>query len=162
MTLNIKIQKMKNLKLFVLVAIMAFTSSISLAQIAPVDDQKLAIGGYDLVSYFTVSKATKGDKKFTVEYNGANYYFSSASNQKLFKANPTKYLPQVDGYCAWGVAEKSAKFPINPETFKVVNGKLYLFFNGDFNGQPFNTLTEWNKDEAKQLQAIEAAWTQLN
>ncbi|MBF2709873.1 YHS domain-containing (seleno)protein [Flavobacterium soyangense] len=149
---------MKNLKSLVLVAVVALFSNFASAQTAPVDKDKLANGGYDVVSYFTVNKAVKGDKKFAVEYNGANYYFASAKDQKAFKANPTKFLPQCDGYCAWGVAEKNVKFPVNPETFKVVNGKLYLFFNGDFKGAPFNTLNEWNKDEKKQLDKLDAAW----
>lgn len=145
---------MKNLKSILLVAILALFSNFALAQVEPVDKNKLAIGGYDVVSYFTPQKATKGDKKFATEYNGVNYYFANAKNQKAFKANPTKYLPQCDGYCAWGVSEKNAKFPINPLTYKVVDGKLYLFFNGDNNGTQFNSLTEWNKDEKKHLKNL--------
>lgn len=149
---------MKNLKSLVFVAIVAMFSNFASAQTAPVDNDRLANGGYDVVSYFTVNKAVKGDKKFAVEYNGADYYFASEKDQKAFKADPTKYLPQCDGYCAWGVAEKNVKFPVNPETFKVLNGKLYLFFNGDLDGKPFNTMTEWNKDEKKLLGKIDEAW----
>ncbi len=47
------------------------------------------------------------------------------------------------------------------KTFKVVDGKLYLFFNGDLEGKPFNTLNEWNKDEKKQLKNINTSWTKL-
>ncbi|MBF2708073.1 YHS domain-containing (seleno)protein [Flavobacterium soyangense] len=153
---------MKNLKNLVVVAVLALFSNFASAQnTAPVNQEGIANGGYDVVSYFTVNKATKGSQKFTVEQNGAKYYFASAKNQKAFKANPKKYLPVCDGYCAWGVSEKQSKFPVNPETFKIVDGKLYLFFNGDFNGTPFNTLNEWNKDEKKQLNNIDAAWNKL-
>ncbi len=152
---------MKNLKTLLAVAIIALFSNAIVAQTQPVDKNNLAIGGYDVVSYFTANKATKGTKQFTATNNGVTYYFASAKNQKAFKANPTKYLPQCDGYCAWGVAEKNVKFPVNPETFKVVNGKLYLFFNGDFEGKPFNTLTEWNKEESKQLKNIDKAWSKI-
>jgi len=152
---------MKKLKTLLVVAIIALFSNAITAQTQPVDQNKLANGGYDVVSYFTANKATKGTKQFTVTNNGARYYFASAKNQKAFKANPNKYLPQCDGYCAWGVAEKNVKFPVNPETFKVVNGKLYLFFNGDFEGKPFNTLTEWNKEESKQLKNIDKAWSNI-
>lgn len=152
---------MKQLKIWVAALFMLGTTLSVTAQTAPVDKNKLAIGGYDLVAYFSTNKATKGVKKYTSTYNGVIYYFASANNRKAFKANPSQYLPQCDGYCAWGVSEKSTKFPINPETFKIVNGKLYLFFNGDYNGQPFNTLTEWNKDEAKQLRNIDANWQKI-
>ena len=153
---------MKKLNSLVFVAIVAMISNFTAAQTAPVDNNKLANGGYDVVSYFTMNKAVKGDKKFAVEYNGANYYFSSATDQKAFTADPTKYLPQCDGYCAWGVAEKKVKFPVNPETFKVIDGKLYLFFNGDLDGKPFNTKTEWNKDEKNLLNKIDDAWIIVN
>jgi YHS domain-containing protein len=131
------------------------------AQVAPVDKNKLAIGGYDVVAYFKANKATKGAPKYAASYQGVTYRFASAANRKAFQANPAQYLPQCDGYCAWGVSEKSDKFPINPETFKVVGGKLYLFYNGPFNGQNFNTLDEWNKDEDRHLKTIDANWQKI-
>jgi len=153
---------MKNLKQLVIVAIIALFSNFASAQnVDPINKEGVANGGYDVVSYFSANKANKGSSKFAVEQNGAKYYFASAKNQKAFKANPKKYLPVCDGYCAWGVAEKQTKFPVNPETFKIINGKLYLFFNGDFNGNPFNTLPEWNKDEKKLLKNIDAAWIKV-
>lgn len=153
---------MKNLKNLVLVAVVAlFSNFVSAQNIDPVSKEGVAIGGYDVVSYFTAKKPTKGNSKFAAEQNGVKYYFASAENQKAFKANPKKYLPACDGYCAWGVSEKGTKFPINPETYKIVDGKLYLFFDGDYNGTPFNTLTEWNKDEKKQLKNIDAAWSKI-
>ncbi|MDG1871761.1 MAG: YHS domain protein, partial [Flavobacterium sp.] len=63
--------------------------------------------------------------------------------------------------CAWGVAEKDSKFSINPETFKVVDNKLYLFFNGDLNGTTVNTLDIWNKDESKYLSKIDSKWAAI-
>jgi YHS domain-containing protein len=152
---------MKKIKAFATAAVLLIMTNFTLAQVAPVDKNKLANGGYDVVSYFTAAKATKGVKKYAAAYNGANYYFASSKNKATFKANPGQYLPQCNGYCAWGVSEKSAKFPVNPETFKIVDGKLYLFFNGDYNGQPFNTLTEWNKDEQKQLDNIKGNWDKI-
>ncbi len=152
---------MKKLKSILAIAVIALISNFVNAQTEPVDKNGLAIGGYDVVAYFTANKATKGNAEFTAKNNGATYKFASAKNLKAFKTNPTKYLPQTGGYCAWGVSEKNTKFSSNPETFKVVNGKLYLFFNGDYNGSPFNTLTEWNKDEKKNLASIDANWTKL-
>jgi YHS domain-containing protein len=152
---------MKKIKLLLAALLIIVTADFSMAQVAPVDKNKLANGGYDVVAYFSVNKAIKGTGKFAAAYNGATYYFSSKKNLVAFKAAPGQYLPQCDGYCAWGVSEKSAKFPVNPETFKIIDGKLYLFFNGDYNGQPFNTLTEWNKDEKKQLSSIKANWDKI-
>ncbi len=151
---------MKTIKNAIL-AIVLFSSSIIFAQVDPVGKDKVANGGYDFVAYFTDNAAVKGKIEFTHEINGVKYQFASAAHKILFKSNPEKYLPVCDGYCAWGVAEKESKFPINPETFKVLDGKLYLFFNGDFNGKPFNTLQEWNKAESSLLPKLSENWVKI-
>jgi YHS domain-containing protein len=143
-------------------AIALFASGIAAAQnVDPVDKNKIANGGYDFVSYLADNAAVKGSKEFTHEMNGVKYQFASAKNRNLFKTNPEKYLPVCDGYCAWGVAEKGIKVPVNPETFKVIDGKLYLFFNGKLNGSPLNTLPEWNKNESQLLSNLPVNWTKL-
>src|SRR5258706_6716442 len=96
-------------------------------------DDGIAIKGYDPVSYFTAGKAVKGSKAMAVYSQGATYYFSSVANKELFKANPAKYLPEYGGWCAYAMGAKGEKVNIDPETFKIVNGKLYLFYNRFFN-----------------------------
>jgi hypothetical protein len=46
------------------------------------------------------------------------------------------------------------KVDIDPETFKIVDGKLYLFYNRFFN----NTLKTWNKDEAHLRSSADKNW----
>jgi len=46
---------------------------------------------------------------------------------------------------------------VDPETFKIVNGKLYLFYNKFFN----NTLKSWNKDEANLKIKADKNWTNI-
>lgn len=145
-------------------ASLAITISITSAfaqNVDPIGKDKIANGGYDFVSYQTNHKAEKGSKQFIHEINGIKYLFASAEHRNLFKNNPEKYLPVCDGYCAWGVAEKGIKVPVNPETFKVLDGKLYLFFNGDLNAKPLNTLPEWNKDEQNLLTQLPVNWAKL-
>jgi len=114
----------------------------------------LAIKGYDPVAYFTVGKAVKGSKDLSVYSVGATYYFSSAANKELFKANPDKYMPEYGGWCAYAMGAKGEKVSVDPETFKIVNGKLYLFYNAFFN----NTLKDWNKDEVNLKKKADANW----
>ena len=153
---------MKHLKTSLAVITMVMTYGISQAQVVePVDKNKIANGGYDLVGYFTDNAAVKGSEQYTAEYRGAKYEFASAEHLNLFKSHPDNYLPVCDGYCAWGVAEKGKRVPVNPQTYKIINGKLYLFFNGDFNGSPFNTLEEWNKNEKQLLTELPAKWKKL-
>jgi YHS domain-containing protein len=54
-------------------------------------ENKLAIQGYDPVSYIEQKKAVKGKKELAVNVNGAIYYTSSEKNKELLKKDPTKY-----------------------------------------------------------------------
>lgn len=111
-------------------------------------ENKIAIQGYDPVTYFTQVKAVKGKKELSASYQGIIYQFSSNTNKNAFLKNPSQYEPQYGGWCAYAMGNSGEKVEINPETFKIIDGKLYLFYNAYFN----NTLKSWNKDE-KQLKA---------
>lgn len=117
----------------------------------------LAIEGYDPVAYFQSSKAVEGKEDITTVYSGVTYRFSTAQNRESFKADPAKYEPQYGGWCAYAMGAKGEKVEIDPETFKVTDGKLYLFYNKFFN----NTLPEWNKDEAHLKANADKSWTKF-
>lgn len=127
------------------------------AQTAPVNEDGLAIGGYDVVAYFS-GEASQGTPTYVAEHNGVTYHFASQNNLETFKDSPVQYLPQFDGYCAWGVGARDTKFPSNPETFDIIDGKLYLFFNGPFNGEPFNTLLPWSAETTQLNKQAHAKW----
>jgi YHS domain-containing protein len=103
---------------------------------------KVAIDGYDLTSYFTLNKAIKGSKKISAKYEGATYYFKSEQNKQEFLKSPEKFLPQYGGWCAYAMGAKAEKVSIDPETFIITDGKLYLFYNSYFN----DTSEKWNSD----------------
>ncbi|MFY8127453.1 MAG: YHS domain-containing (seleno)protein [Chitinophagaceae bacterium] len=117
-------------------------------------EKGLAIQGYDAVAYFTANKAIKGNKQFTTTYEGATYYFSSAANRDLFIKTPKSYEPQYGGWCAYAMGATNEKVEIDPETFKIKDGKLFLFYHSWIN----NTLTKWNKDETSLYSKAEANW----
>ncbi|MEO5595195.1 MAG: YHS domain-containing (seleno)protein [Chitinophagaceae bacterium] len=117
----------------------------------------IAISGYDPVTYFTLNKPVKGNKENAVAYEGVTYYFSSAANKEEFKKNPGKYEPEYGGWCSYAMGAKGEKVEVDPKTFKIVNGKLNLFYNKFFN----NTLTDWNKDEANLKKKADASWTKI-
>jgi YHS domain-containing protein len=104
--------------------------------------------GYDVVAYFN-NEAKEGNKEISTEYDGVQFYFSSQENLKTFQQNPTKYIPQYGGFCAYAMGVKGSKVAINPETFEIRDGKLYLFYN---RGNT-NTLTLWTDEGAEQLKA---------
>ncbi|MBL7703390.1 MAG: YHS domain-containing protein [Ferruginibacter sp.] len=120
-------------------------------------DNGLAIKGYDPVAYFTQSKAVKGKKELAVSYLGTLYHFSSETNKEIFKAAPFKYEPEYGGWCAYAMGQSGEKVPVDPETFKVLNGKLYLFYNRYFT----NTLKDWNKNEAALKKKADLNWPSL-
>jgi YHS domain-containing protein len=114
----------------------------------------LAIQGYDPVAYFTQNKALEGSKQFTTNYEGVSYRFASAANKDLFLKDPKKYEPQYGGWCAYAMGATNDKVDIDPETFKIVNGKLYLFYHTLIN----NTLTKWNKAETTLKPKADKNW----
>ncbi|WP_342085191.1 YHS domain-containing (seleno)protein [Dyadobacter sp. OTU695] len=114
----------------------------------------LAIQGYDPVAYFTMNKAIEGRKDFSASYNGVTYRFASKQNKDEFTHNPARYEPQFGGWCAFAMGKKGEKVEIDPGTFKVVDGKLYLFYNKFFN----NTLKSWNLDEARLKTQADRNW----
>ena len=113
--------------------------------------------GYDVVAYFN-NQAVEGNKQFTTEFNGVKYKFSSQENLASFVKNPTAYIPQYGGYCAYAIAVKSDKVSIDPETFKIIDGKLYLFYNA----WGTNTLELWKKEkEPELLQQADINWEHI-
>lgn len=117
-------------------------------------EKKVAIQGYDPVAYFTKGIAVKGNKTLAVTYMGVIYYFSSKSNKEMFFKNPGAYEPQYGGWCAYAMGNSGEKVEVDPETFKIIDGKLYLFYNAFFN----NTLKKWNKDQSALKAKADKNW----
>lgn len=87
-----------------------------------------AIEGYDPVAYFTLNKALKGKQQFSHQWNGEKWLFISEQHRDLFISNPDKYAPQFNGFCANGLSDGHA-IEANPENWRIIDGKLYLFFS---------------------------------
>ena len=120
--------------------------------------ENVAIGGYDLVAYFAQNKVIRGSQKFCERVHGVDYWFSNSENKSKFQIDSGKYLPQYGGYCAFAMAKKNAKVPSDPKTFKLHNGKLHLFFNDYYQGDPVNTIIPWNADERNMINNASTNW----
>jgi len=118
-------------------------------------DNGLAIEGYDPVAYFTTGKATEGKKQISFTVEGVTYRFANEGNKSAFAKDPKKYEPQYGGWCAYAMGATKEKVNIDPETFKIVNGKLHLYYNSWGN----NTLVKWNAKEATWSPAADRNWT---
>jgi YHS domain len=113
----------------------------------------VALKGYDVVAYFTESKPVMGTKEFQHEWNGAKWQFASAANRDLFAADPGRYAPQYGGYCAFGVSE-GHKAKVDPNIWKIVNGKLYLNYDAGVGNQ-------WQKDIPGRIAKADKNWPKV-
>lgn len=98
-------------------------------------DEKVANGGYSLVSYFAKGIAEPGKPEFQVAFEDKIYYFVSAEQMAAFEADPVTFLPLFGEACAFGHSIEK-EFPANPTNFKIVDGELLLFLkNSDIDAK---------------------------
>lgn len=114
----------------------------------------IALREFDAVSYFKESRPLKGLSKFYHHYQGITYYFANAENLEEFKKSPDKYEPAYGGWCAYTVALNGERVKVNPVTYKIMDGKLYLFYN--YNSD--NRLLKWNRDIKRLRAAADKNW----
>jgi YHS domain-containing protein len=117
-------------------------------------EKGLAIQGYDPVAYLLQNKAVKGVAANAVSHKGVTYHFATTANKDLFIKNPSKYEPAYGGWCAYAMGATGEKVEIDPKTFEVRDGKLYLFYNSYFT----NTLPKWQKDEPNLHRKADQSW----
>jgi YHS domain-containing protein len=107
-------------------------------------------GGYDLTSYFTQEKPQRGNGHHVAVVDGVSYVFATDANKKMFEAEPSKYLPQFGGYCAYG-ASIGKKFVADPDVYDIVDGKLYMNLDSKIRGL-------WSADIPGRIKAGDANW----
>ncbi len=113
-----------------------------------------AIKGYDPVAYFKENMPVEGKSGLTHEWMGAKWRFANAANRDAFVKNPEKYAPQYGGYCAWAVSQGYTA-PVDPDAWKIVDGKLYLNYSKGVQKQ-------WEAGGVKKLIAAgDVNWTKI-
>ncbi|MCH6256773.1 hypothetical protein MLD52_09460 [Puniceicoccaceae bacterium K14] len=145
---------MKNITKFTrfLILAVAAWATAAFAQAGGDYDQP-AISGYDVVSYFQDSGPVRGTGFHVHEYEGAIFLFATEANKDAFAKSPEKYLPEFNGYCAFGVS-LGKKFHSNPEVFEVVEGKLYLNLDTDIQ-------SKWRADLSESIAKGHAQWKSI-
>ena len=68
-------------------------------------------------------------------------------------------VPAFGGWCALGMAVED-KFPVDPEAFKIVDGRLMLFLRN----ANIDTLEMWNQNEDEQalIAKADAYWNSIS
>jgi YHS domain-containing protein len=118
-----------------------------------VDSGGLALKGYDPVAYFTRSAPTQGSPAIVATHDGATYRFATQEHRRLFQASPAKYVPIYGGFCAYGVAQ-GYKVKIEPEAWRVVDGRLYLNYD-------LSIREKWAMDIPGYVRAADGHWPGL-
>ncbi|HXO22576.1 MAG TPA: YHS domain-containing (seleno)protein [Thermoanaerobaculia bacterium] len=136
--------------LMVALALSILCASRGIAEPIQKSRDGVALGGFDAVAYFTDGKAVAGKADLHHSWKGAEWHFASADDRDRFAADPGKYAPQYGGHCAWGMAQDHLQNG-DPEVWKIVGGKLYLFINQDAREQ-------WEKGLPATLSQGDQAW----
>jgi hypothetical protein len=101
----------------------------------------IALGGYDVVSYWAARGPVQGSTAITAVYAQRVYQFSNVTNRAQFLADPKRYLPRYDGWCATSLSMGRLSVP-DYTNFKIEDDSLLLFeHNGFTNGR-----TLWDTD----------------
>jgi YHS domain-containing protein len=117
----------------------------------------VALSGYDPITYF-VNKPVPGKKEYNYSYKGITYYFINDKSMSVFKSNPEKYEPAYGGWCAYALAkDKPVLMEADPETYKIINGKLHVFYNSF----GVNTVKKWDKNEEKSKSSADENWNNI-
>ena len=118
----------------------------------------VAIKGYDPVAYFTENHAVKGNEDISHSWLGAVWVFSNEKHKQLFSENPVKYAPQYGGHCADGVAYGDITTNIDPQAWRIIEGKLYLNYDQgaaveieELEGQVEKSVKNWPEVRARLL-----------
>lgn len=109
--------------------------------------------GYDMVEYFN-HRAVPGNDKYIFNYKGAHFRFSTFQNLAKFRENPENYIPQYGGWCAYGMATNGKRYSINPMSYELRDGKLFLFYNTLI----FNAQERWLMNSEKLIEKADAQW----
>lgn len=105
-----------------------FLPSLLMAGEINTDRNNIAIDGYDALTYHLQNKAVKGVSKFSIEWKGVVWYFSSNEHKELFKENPEDFAPLYGGHCANGLSDRHKVYG-NPEIWLLQEGELFFFYS---------------------------------
>jgi YHS domain-containing protein len=127
--------------------------AVSSSLLAVYAESGVAIAGADPVAYFTEGAYVPGSDQFAYDWSGTTWYFASAANRDAFANDPTAYAPQYGGFCAWAVSQGYSA-PVDPNAWKIVDGKLYLNFDRSVQAR-------WERDIPGHIASADANWPEV-
>ena len=123
-----------------------------------ISDENVAIDGYSPVSYFQHGRAEQGSAEYNVQHEGITYFLTGLDQVEFFEADPGRYQPAHGGWCSLMLSGSGQRTPANPESFKIIDDKLLMFWHGDYNGQTISGLKNWasktDNDPVKEMERL--------
>jgi len=117
-----------------LVAVLLIASmarAVTAAEIVNTTTAGIAVDGFDMLAYFELGRAVKGIADHSVTYKGAQWLFASPDHRNAFGANPARYAPKYNGFCAVAVSEGAAAEVDFVNGWAIVDGALFLNWSAD-------------------------------
>jgi hypothetical protein len=96
----------------------------------------------------------KGQPGINWQWMGATWQFSSGESRDAFMKDPARYAPQFGGYCSWAVS-RGYTADIDPEAWKIVDGKLYLNYSR-------SVQKKWEAEAAANIEKAAKNWPGLH
>lgn len=92
----------------------------------------VAIGGKDTVAYRTLARtaaAVPGSSQYVVTYKGAKWQFASAEDAARFRADPARFAPAYNGFCANALSLDKGLLKTDGSHWLILDDdRLYLFY----------------------------------
>ncbi|TBR41787.1 YHS domain-containing protein [Marinomonas agarivorans] len=119
-----------------------------------------AIGGHDTLAYYEKglvgsTAVAKGQKAYTVVWQGADWRFASQASADKFRANPEGYVPRYNGHCANALSLGEGLIPTDGSVWEFFGDELYLFYaergrqrwlNGDWQQYQIEADLAWKSE----------------
>ena len=119
----------------------------------------VAIDGQDTVAYHQQKndqhEVTEGLSEYTVEWKGAKWRFANEQDSQAFAANPEKYAPAYNGFCANALSVGNGLKKTDGTHWQIFDDQLYLFYAK-------KGRKRWLKGDYKQYKAgADKAWQDI-
>jgi YHS domain-containing protein len=93
----------------------------------------IALGGRDTVAYHKIDdsqphEAIEGNRTWKAEWKGATWLFSSQADRDLFTADPARYSPAYNGFCANALSLGEGLFKTDGRHWQIFADRLYTFY----------------------------------
>jgi len=112
---------------------------------------KIAIGGHSPTSYHQSQQANKGEKQFIYDWKDAKWLFANAQERDLFAADPTRYAPAYNGFCANALSLGEGLVKTNGRHWRIIDDRLYLFYSA-------KGRERWGTNTVEYIGQANAAW----